>query len=186
MTSSKLRFPQYTTQKNAGVSEIHITRVQMISVQVGTEMNVVGSYGGTVADVLAQGEYLDMIAARYGEWEKMQYMKVNLSVPKFNIQSQRDLRSGLEQMGITELFDLEHSDFSTAFSGPAHITGANQAVRVEIDEQGVKAAAYIELPMAGAAAPPEEIIDFILDRPFLFLVADGTGIPLFAGTVNQP
>ena len=140
----------------------------------------------TVADVLSQGEYLDMIAARYGEWEKMQYMKVNLSVPKFNIQSQRDLRSGLEQMGITELFDLEHSDFSAAFSGPAHITGANQAVRVEIDEQGVKAAAYIELPMAGAAAPPEEIIDFILDRPFLFVVADGTGIPLFAGTVNQP
>jgi len=43
----------YTTQTNGSISEIHITRVQMISVQVGEEMNVVGSYGGTVADVLA-------------------------------------------------------------------------------------------------------------------------------------
>ena len=43
----------YTTYTADGVAEIHITRVQMISVEVGTEMNVVGSYGGTVADVLA-------------------------------------------------------------------------------------------------------------------------------------
>ena len=47
-------------------------------------------------------------------------------------------------------------------------------------------AAYIEIPGAGAAPPPEEIIDFILDRPFLFLITEGSGVPLFAGTVNQP
>ena len=53
------------------------------------------------------------------------------------------------------------------------------------DEQGVKAAAYIEIPGAGAAAPPEEIIDFILDRPFLFVITSNS-LPLFAGTVNEP
>lgn len=42
----------YTTQKSDGVSEIHINRVQMICVQEGSEMTVVGSYGATVADVL--------------------------------------------------------------------------------------------------------------------------------------
>ena len=61
----------------------------------------------------------------------------------------------------------------------------NQAVRVQIDEQGVKAAAYIEIPGAGAAAPPEEIIDFILDRPFLFVITSNN-LPLFAGAVNTP
>ena len=32
----------------------------------------------------------------------------------------------------------------------------------------------------------EEIIDFVLDRPFLFVIADYNGIPLFAGVVNNP
>ena len=42
----------YTTQKNDGISEIHINRIQMITVRAGGEIFVVGSYGGTVADVL--------------------------------------------------------------------------------------------------------------------------------------
>ena len=43
----------YTTYRGDGISEIHITRVQMISVREGGQVYVVGSYGGTVADVLA-------------------------------------------------------------------------------------------------------------------------------------
>lgn len=43
----------YTTLKSDGISEIHINRVQMVAVHEGSQMTVVGSYGGTVADVLA-------------------------------------------------------------------------------------------------------------------------------------
>ena len=43
----------YTTEKADGVSQIYINRVQMISVYRDGEMSVVGSYGGTVADILA-------------------------------------------------------------------------------------------------------------------------------------
>ena len=141
--------------------------------------------GKTPADVLASGEYLEMIAAPYEGWENSKAMKVNLSLPKFNIQATQNLRTGLESMGITDLFQYDKADFSEAFEGPVFITTANQAVRVEIDEKGVKAAAYIEIPGAGAAMPPDEIIDFVLDRPFLFVISD-SGIPLFAGTVMQP
>ena len=49
----------------------------------------------------------------------------------------------------------------------------------------MKAAAYIEFPGAGSPMPPEEIIDFILDRPFLFVISNDN-IPLFAGVVNEP
>ena len=42
----------YTTQKNDGISEIHINRIQMVTVQAGGEIFVVGSYGGTVSDIL--------------------------------------------------------------------------------------------------------------------------------------
>ncbi len=42
----------YTTRTSDGISEIHITRVQMVSVQDGDQVYVVGSYGDTVADIL--------------------------------------------------------------------------------------------------------------------------------------
>lgn len=139
----------------------------------------------TIADVLSGGTYLDMIAAPYDEWENTKFMKVNLSVPKFDVRGSQNLRSGFQNMGITDLFQLGQADFSEAFDGPVFMTAANQSVRVQIDEKGVRAAAYIEFPGAGSPMPPEEIIDFVLDRPFLFVIADSSGIPLFAGVVNE-
>ena len=143
--------------------------------------------GKTTEDVLREGQYWEMIShtGYTEEQDNCKYMKVNLSVPKFDISAQADLKEGLQAMGITDIFNFETADFTQALEGPACITGANQSLRVAIDERGVTAAAYIEIPGAGAAAPPEEIIDFILDRPFLFVITS-SGIPLFAGTVNQP
>ncbi len=147
--------------------------------------------GKTVDDVLAEGQYMDMVTGTYGDPETYsKYMKINLTMPKFDVQSSGNLRDGLEQLGITDVFDPGRADFTQAVQSqtpvPVHITAVNQAVRVIVDEQGVRAAAYIEIPGAGAAAPPEEIIDFVLDRPFLFVIADTAGIPMFAGVVNEP
>ena len=56
-----------------------------------------------------------------------------------------------------------------------------------VDEEGCTAASYVEIGMAlGAAAQPEEIIDFTLDRPFIFVIHTTDGMPLFAGVVNRP
>ena len=142
--------------------------------------------GKTTEDVLQEGQYLSMVTGSYGEWQNSKYVKINLSVPKFDIKSQTNLQSGLEKMGVTELFQFGKADFSASLKEPAYITAVNQAVRVAIDEKGVTAAAYIEFPGAGAAMPPDEIVDFVLDRPFLFVITNIDGIVLFTGTVNQP
>ena len=141
----------------------------------------------TPADVLASSQYLQLITDPYVYGETNgKYMKVNLSVPKFDITSNTNIRSGLEAMGVTDVFDPGAANFSATLSGmPVWLTAANQATRVIIDEEGVKAAAYIEFPGAGAAQPPEEIIDFILDRPFVFVISK-ENLPLFTGVVNQP
>ena len=140
--------------------------------------------GMTVNDVLNDGTYMEMLLSN--EWEDYKYMKVNLSVPKFDVSSTMNLSEGFKNMGVTDVFTENIAEFTqlTADS-PIYLTGANQSVRVKIDEEGVKAAAYIELPGAGSAAPPEEVIDFVLDRPFLFVITNDN-IPLFAGCVNKP
>ena len=144
--------------------------------------------GKTVDDVLAEGRYWDLLLpTNVIEGENSKYMKVNLSMPKFDVSSGGDISPMLKALGITDIFSLETSDFSAITSdSPVFVTSVNQAARVIADEQGVKAASYIEIPGAGAAMPPEEIIDFVLDRPFLFVIADYNGIPLFAGVVNNP
>lgn len=141
----------------------------------------------TTADVLAEGEYLGMFGNAF-EYENSKYMHVNLTMPKFDISNELDLIEGLKAMGITEAFDVNGGDFGDTFDTelPIFIDQITQASRVSVDEQGVTAGAYIELMWgAGAAAPPEEIIDFVLDRPFVFAITT-EGIPMFVGVVNEP
>ena len=141
----------------------------------------------TTADVLNDSSYGEMISSGDGEdgWQNKKYMKVNLSVPKFDVSSTVNLKDGLGRMGVTKVFDIESSDFTAITSDtPVYISAVNQSARVEIDEKGVKAATYIEIPGCGSAMPPEEIIDFVLDRPFLFVITKGN-LPLFTGVVNN-
>lgn len=149
----------------------------------------------TTDDILSSSELPDMILNyRYADaYENSKYMLVNLTLPKFDIKASGDLSEDLQAMGITDVFSPETADFSGTLYGHRdfdefnpYISAVNQATRVAIDEKGVTAASYIELPMAGAAQPPEEIIDFILDRPFVFVVTNRYCLPLFAGVVNEP
>lgn len=138
----------------------------------------------TVDDVITQGEYLDLVTQRIPEanWKNSKHLLVNLSVPKFDIASQADLQDDLQKMGITDAFDPMKDSFPAV--GGGCLTKVAQAARVVIDENGVVAAAYTEF-LAGAGMPPEEIMDFRLDRPFLFVI-EGAQIPLFVGVVNAP
>ena len=54
---------------------------------------------------------------------------------------------------------------------------------VEIDEEGVTAASFTAIIGAGATMPPEEEMDFVLDRPFAFVITGLDGLPLLTGTV---
>ena len=156
-----------------------------LSLKNGSRMwFVLPDEGYTTADVLADGQYMQMVLQQ--DWENEKWMKVNLSVPKFDVNSTMNLRGGLQEMGVTDVFNEGAANFSEITGDvPIFLTAANQSVRVQIDEEGVKAAAYIEFPGAMSPEPPKEIIDFILDRPFIFAITTDN-IPLFMGTVNNP
>ena len=115
---------------------------------------------------------------------------INLAVPKFDVASQMDLGEGMQALGVTDVFQPGLADFSPATADwegpPLYLSQAQHNVRVTIDEEGVTAAAYTVMAAAGAAMPPEEEMDFVLDRPFLFVIQGGDAIPLFVGIVNQP
>ena len=143
----------------------------------------------TVDDVLNSGDYMAMITGSDSfPNDHHKWMLVNLSVPKFDVSSGVDLEPALKEMGLKEIFEPYGNDFSASVDSdiPVFLDSINQDTRVTIDEDGVKAASYIILEFgAGAAEPPTEIIDFILDRPFVFAITNSS-IPMFVGTVNNP
>ena len=119
------------------------------------------------------------------DYEKSAYLKINLSMPKFDIAATTDLKDALTALGITDCFDSSVSVFSplTEKDLAVEISSAMQSARVSVDEEGVTAVAFTQMIGAGAAMPPENEIDFTLDRPFVFILSGFDGDPLFIGTV---
>ncbi|MCI8618573.1 MAG: serpin family protein [Oscillospiraceae bacterium] len=103
--------------------------------------------------------------------------------------SQIDLRGGLEKLGVTDVFHYGASDFGpmTEDMGNLFVGEAKHGARVKIDEAGVIAAAYTQMQVwLGMARPPEEEMDFVVDRPFLFVITSEDNLHLFVGIVHQP
>ena len=142
--------------------------------------------GVTPEELLADEAALDLLLGSEESVES-KYLIVNLSVPKFDIASELDLTASLKNLGITDVFDPASADFSPMTADTeAYLSQARHAARVAIDEEGVTAAAYTVMMTEGAAAPPEEEVDFALNRPFVFAITGTDGLPLFVGIVRQP
>ena len=143
--------------------------------------------GHTVEEILESDDYLRM-TLEPGSWENQKVYKINLSLPKFDVVSQQDLIEGMKNLGVTDIFNSEISDFTPMTETPNLYLGQiNHAARVAIDEEGCIAAAFTVIATYGTGMPADlKEIDFTLDRPFLFVVSSRDNLPLFAGVVNEP
>ena len=142
--------------------------------------------GVTLDAVLASEEYLQLVTDP-DSWQRRAYGLLNISLPKFDVVSQSDLITGMKNLGLTDIFDSNVSDFTpmTRDSDQLFVSQINHAARVVIDEKGVIAAAFTVIEVGEESAPPA-VIPFTADRPFLFIVSSQDNLPLFAGTVINP
>ena len=108
----------------------------------------------------------DALVRRFEEY-------VNLYVEKFGITDW--------DIGITTCKSDTSDMANVAYVYPA------RAARIAIDEDGCIGAAFTVIESAPTGTPPNpNEIDFVLDRPFLFVVSSRDHLPLFAGVVNHP
>lgn len=144
---------------------------------------------GLLAEESDLWEFFAWSQKRKQSWWYQKYVTLNTSLPKFDIQSDLDLKEGLQSLGVTDLFDLSAADFSPLIKNslPAAVTQIQHASRVIVDEEGCTAASFVLEGFGGASSLPTEVVEFTLDRPFLFVVEPvRADMPLYAGVVNKP
>lgn len=119
-------------------------------------------------------------------WHNKTEATINYSIPKFDISGNINLKDRLKKLGIKDVFNRYKSDFSPLSNEKElAVSSAEHAARVMIDEDGCTGASYTIMAVDAMSAPPREIIDFTLDRPFVFAVTSSTNDVLFAGVVNN-
>ena len=143
--------------------------------------------GVTVEELVNDSQFFEAMN-HYEIHDNEQYLEIRMSVPKFDVTSDRDLKEGLQALGVTDVFDFEQSDFGGIFAQqtePVKLDKVQHAARVAIDEEGVTAAAYTVEVLCGAGAP-SDILEFSLDRPFVFAITGPGDTILFTGVVENP
>lgn len=143
---------------------------------VGTETP--GEWFGSMSDEERQA-LLDCLDT--ASYEKIS----NLTLPKFTLEKTLDnLPALLQQMGMVSAFG-EGADFEK-LGKDLYVTDVLHKAKVIVDEQGTKAAAVTAIMVETMAVFVEdERIEFVADRPFLFVLQDTeTGIVLFMGQFN--
>ncbi|XP_030634642.1 glia-derived nexin [Chanos chanos] len=117
-------------------------------------------------------------------WSKLLHQrKIRLLLPKFTIEAEVDLKGPLGRMGITHIFNESQADFRHMSTEPVYVSKALQKAKIEVNEDGTKAAAATTAIMLARSSPPWVTVD----RPFLFLIRHSpTGTILFVGQINKP
>ena len=172
------------TSSNDYYYDDNYSAVAMNFTNLSSKMWLILPDEGTTPEKLIAGGDIDPILTGGKPANVKSYSLVRLSMPKFDVSSSLDLRKNLKQLGVTDVFDDAKADFSPTFSSSAYVSMMQHSARVTVDEEGCTAAAFTAITADGSAAP-ENIIDFKLDRPFIFVITADNSTPLFVGIVNN-
>ncbi len=111
---------------------------------------------------------------------------VRILLPEFKYASGADLKSLLEDFGVTTVF-TDHADFSPISSEWLKLEAVIHKARIEVTRSGTKAATVtMGLAKVGRAIPLDKPKVVELDRPFIYAIMNNTtGLPVFTGIVNK-
>jgi serpin B len=111
---------------------------------------------------------------------------VVLTLPKFSAETRVDLAETLAAMGMPTVFDRYLADLSgITRDEQLHVTHVIHQANIDVYESGTTAAAVTVTTGEAMAAPG--MVEFHVDRPFLYLIRDtASGAVLFMGRIDDP
>ncbi len=112
--------------------------------------------------------------------------RINLSLPKFSIESEFDLNKTLSELGIKDAF-TEVADFSGITSAEKlYISKVVHKANITVDEEGTEAAAATAVMMRKTSVLLEDV-DFIANKPFIYILRNNENNCIyFMGKIVNP
>lgn len=134
--------------------------------------------GKTVNDVLA-----GLSAETWREnIESCLEMEVDLKLPRFTTTSQSVLNKPLSDMGMRRMFNSQQADFGALCDGQTAVSEVLQSAKIELDEEGTRAAAVTAVVVMMSSAGLPDLMEFHADHPFVYAITESsTGAIFFMG-----
>lgn len=109
--------------------------------------------------------------------------KVDLKLPRFTSAYTRELNDVLKLLGMNTMFERGKADLTKMSMAKAFVSMVLQKAKIEVDEEGSKAAAVTVVGTAPTATAPSKPILFHANRPFMYAIVEhSTGTIFFMGT----
>lgn len=110
--------------------------------------------------------------------------RVDVKLPRFTTETKLDLNEIIATLGASSIFTPGKADFSKMADGQFYVSKMLQKAKIEVTEEGTKAAAVTAAMIMRCAAPGDEpkTVSFHCDRPFLYVITEShSGAILFMG-----
>ena len=126
-----------------------------------------------------------------GDKNKSEYSAIDLSVPKFELTNQVNIKALLSNTPLSSIYDSESRVFNESFrlanpSKNIYLESTEQHNKVKFNEEGTKVSSLTFSMGASSAMPnPDGGYQVILDSSFIFVIRDNQNIPLFLGQVTK-
>ena len=109
--------------------------------------------------------------------------EVDLKLPRFTSVYNRELNDVLKLLGMNAMFDPSKANLTKMSAVSSFVSMVLQKAKIEVDEEGSKAAAVTVVETLTTAAPPSKPILFHANRPFMYAIVEhSTGTIFFMGT----
>ena len=115
-------------------------------------------------------------------------VQLNLTIPKFDISCHSDFARRVMYDGAQDLGNSSIANFDNITAADIHLSYISHSARIAIDEDGIFSdGCALTYPSSEPNADtPSEEVDFVLDRPFVFVITNRDNLPLVVGVVEQP
>lgn len=123
--------------------------------------------------------------------EQIYEPNIELHVPKFNITKMIDFKKLITNLGMPKMFDYPNNALGNVYEegkgpGPVFLEALKQKNTIKLNEDGTIIKS-VNIGMAGTAKAGEgNALVVNLNQPFIYIVKDSSGMPIYVGHIDNP
>ncbi|TVQ46654.1 MAG: serpin family protein [Gloeocapsa sp. DLM2.Bin57] len=134
------------------------------------------------------GEFIGLLnLENWQQWlSQMRPIKVNLYLPKFTIEYNRDMENILIELGMQRAFLEIQAEFDAMTKEEVYVNKVKHKTFIEVNEEGTKAAAVTAI-IVSTGFTESPTMTMKVNRPFFYVIGERqTGTIIFMGAMLNP